>query len=201
MPFVNHNGQNILFIHIPKTGGTTVETWLSTLGTLRFRTVGVPGATRCSPQHFRLCDFRHLFGKDFFDYSFMIVRNPYDRIASEYRMRATEQGAGFWKAWPTFSSWLEIQLERSKKEPWALDNHLRPQWEFTGNGLEIFRLEDGMQGILSKVAERLGVPAPSELPWEMRSDGFAGTVEWDHLDRLRVQEAYARDFKEFGYEP
>lgn len=197
MPFIECNGMRVLFIHIPKTGGTTVESWLRSLAPLRFHSVGLPPASRCTPQHYRMQDLRDLLGPDYFDYAFTLVRNPYDRIASEYRMHAAIRGQGFWKAWPSFSLWLEENIRRQALEPFHLDNHLRPQWEFVGSNVDVFRFEDGLEAALAPVAARLGLPAPTNLPHLIQSSVPA--PEWDRADRLRVQEHYRLDFSEFGY--
>lgn len=199
MPFFNVNGKNVLFIHVPKTGGTSVESWMSDHATVRFRSVGVPDALQCTPQHLRMTDFRKLFGDDFFDYAFMIVRNPYDRIVSEYRMRAAEAIQGFWGEAPTFSQWLESSLKLQQRDPWCLDNHLRPQWEFVGSGVDVFKFEDGLENIVRRVADRIGLAAPDALPRKMELGGSVGSVDWDHHDRILVRKQYDRDFLEFGY--
>jgi hypothetical protein len=201
MPFVELNQKKILFIHVPKAGGTTVEQWLSTLAPLRFKTAYIPAVARCTPQHFRMQDFRVLFGPDYFNYAFMLVRNPYSRIASEFRMRATIAGKGFFRSWPSFSLWLEHHLQQAASNPFVLDNHLRPQWEFTGSSVEVFRLEEGMDRILARVADRLGVREPEQIGKEVSTEDFPEPVVWDRIDALRVQEFYARDFTEFGYDP
>ncbi|MCQ0971239.1 sulfotransferase family protein [Paracoccus sp. TK19116] len=201
MPFVElEDKRRLLFIHVPKTGGTSVEGWMRTLAPLRFHEVQIPKAMKCTPQHLRMSDFNILFGRGYFDHAFMIVRNPYDRIASEYRMRAAIHAASFVRMWPSFSHWLEAQLDQMAGNRWILDNHLRPQWEFHGGRVEVFRLEDGLDTALATVAGRLGLPAPESVPHDLKTGGGDVTVEWDLSDRLRVEEVYARDFAEFGYE-
>lgn len=197
MPFIQHNGKRVLFIHIPKAGGTSVESWMKGIAPLRLFSMGVPHASRCTPQHFRAQDIRALLGEGFFDYALTIVRNPYDRIASEYRMRAQLAKESFWKGLPAFSAWVEENLDRQKREKFHLDNHLRPQWEFLGKDVEVFRLEDGLAAPLAAMASRLGVEPPEIPPHELRSNALE--IEWDPADRIRVRDHYARDFETFGY--
>ncbi|MFV3078145.1 sulfotransferase family 2 domain-containing protein, partial [Niveispirillum fermenti] len=191
----------LLYLHVPKTGGGAIETWLKTLAPLHFHSIGMPNALRCTPQHFRMADFRALFGDGWFDHAAMTVRNPYDRIASEYRMRAVLSGQGFWKAWPQFSLWLETNLEAATKNPFHLDNHLRPQWEFHGSGVEVLRYEDGLLAAAAHMAMLLGVEPPTELPRVHDTSEAQIEVSWDLSDRLRVQEFYRKDFEIFGYPP
>ncbi|CAO4133396.1 hypothetical protein OFEAOIEE_LOCUS1123 [Methylorubrum extorquens] len=199
MPFVEYNGKKILFVHIPKTGGGSVETWLETLGTVRLLTVGSPNALKCTPQHFRMSDIRDVFGDGYFDYIFMTVRNPYDRVMSEYKMHALLSGSGFWKAWPSFSHWLEHNLNLAHQNPYHLDNHLRPQWEFSGTGIKVFKFEEGMESILNRVAADIGAPTPVVAP-HIHSTGAENiNASFDVVDRIRMASFYEKDFDIFGY--
>jgi hypothetical protein len=199
MPVIQHKNKRLLYLHVPKTGGSSIEAWLETLAPLQFRSVGVPTALRCTPQHFRMADFNALFTPGFFDHAVMTVRNPYDRIASEYRMRAVLGGKGFWQAFPSFSLWLETTLEQAARNPFHLDNHIRPQWQFTGTGVEVLRFEDGLPAIIGRIAELLNVPPPDEIPRIYDTSGSGIDVVWDLSDRLLVQDFYAKDFTLFGY--
>jgi hypothetical protein len=199
MPILHYQNKRLLYLHVPKTGGGAIEAWLKTLAPLQFHSVGVPTALHCTPQHLRMSDFNALFSKGFFDHIVMTVRNPYDRIASEYRMRAVLGGKGFWQAFPSFSLWLETTLEQASRNPFHLDNHIRPQWQFTGTGVEVLRFEDGLPGIIGRIAELLDVPAPDEIPRINDTSDSKIEVEWDLSDRLLVQEFYAKDFALFDY--
>jgi len=198
VPFIEKNGVRLLFIHVPKTGGTSVENWLASLAPLQFFCHGLPDFSRCTPQHYRMRDFRTIFQPGYFDYAFMIVRDPYARIESEYRMQNALAGGGFFKAGPHFSLWLEQGLRNQKINPHHLDNHLRPQWEFGGDEVEVFKFEAGLERALVRAAELLGVAAPEELPRELSTGGH-DRVHWDRVDRILVEEHYHRDFEEFSY--
>lgn len=197
MPFIQHNGKRVLFVHIPKTGGTSIETWMREIAPLRLFSSGVPHASRCTLQHYRAQDIKALLGGNFFDYSLTVVRNPYDRIASAYRMRVQMAQGNILRAPPAFPVWLEEALDRQKREKFHLDNHLRPQWEFLGKGVKVFRFEDGLFAPLAAMAARLDVEPPAEIPHELSSG--KQEIEWEPADRIRVQDHYARDFETFDY--
>lgn len=203
MPFVEHSGRRILFVHIPKTGGTTVEDWLRTLGPLRLFHFGHPEALRCTPQHLTMRDLEALLGKDFFDYAFAIVRNPYERIASEYRMHAALARERFFPGLPDFPLWLESNLREAARDACHLDNHLRPQWAFLGEGVEILRYEDGLRECVKTVAERIGAAPPMRLGRRYATGGGAGgaKVRFGLPEIARMRDAYGRDFEFFGYDP
>lgn len=200
MPFIEYDGNRILYIHVPKTGGGSVEEWMGTIAPLRFHTIGIPTFLKCTPQHFRMNDFVQIFGEGYFDFVFMTTRNPYDRILSEYKMHARFGGDGFWKAWPTFSQWLENSLDTAKKEPTVFDNHLRPQWEFLGTGVEPMRFENGIPAIIQHIAIRIGAPDPIIAPHKHSSEDFDIKVDFDLIDRLRIQDFYRMDFEILGYD-
>lgn len=201
MPFVEHGGKRILFVHIPKTGGTTVENWMRSLGDLHFYSIGVPGALKCTPQHFTYKLITQLVGSSYFDYIFTIVRNPYQRMLSEYRMHAVRAEKEFFHRAPAFSLWLETALRTYQANPFAYDNHLRPQWEFVTEDVKIFRFEDGILQILSKVAADLGVPTPSQVGWDLDTrSGVDQTTKLDSHDQRTIESVYGKDFDVFGYD-
>lgn len=199
MPFVRYRDRNILFVHIPRTGGTTVEHWLRELGPLRLFSYSLPAFSRVTPQHLRSNDIEELFGAGFFDYAFTLVRNPFERIASEYRLRCALASESVWKGTPRFSTWLENALEGYRKAAFHLDNHLRPQWEFVSEQLNVLRYEDGLAAALKQVADDIGAPAPVSLPRKLATGETGPAVRFDVADIERVLATYGADFDRFGY--
>lgn len=199
MPFIQFQNRNILFVHIPKTGGSSVEAWLEQHGKLHLFSVGKPPALNCTPQHLRYWDLRQLFDPAFFDYAFTIVRNPFHRLESEYRMRMIVQAEQLVAKHTDFPIWLHAQLDAFERNAFHLDNHLRPLWHFASDRTEVFRFEDGLDQIIAKVAARTGLPQPVTIPRAMTSERFDGVIEWDQADILRVQTIYQKDFETFGY--
>lgn len=199
MPFIQFQKRNILFVHIPKTAGSSVESWLGQHGKQHLFSVGKPPSLNCTPQHLRYWDMRQLFDPSFFDYAFTIVRNPFDRLESEYRMRMIVQAEQLVGKHTDFPIWLNAQLDAFERNPFHLDNHMRPLWHFTSDRTEVFRFEDGVDQIIAKVAVKTGLPQPEVIPRVMTSDRFNGVIEWDQSDILRVQTIYQKDFETFGY--
>src|SRR5690554_502775 len=95
MPVMSKHDVNILFIHIPKTGGTTIEDVFRRSGFSvsyyepRAKTkLGSPNKIRlCSPQHMHAYQINSIFDLSKFDYVFGVVRDPLTRAVSEYWMR------------------------------------------------------------------------------------------------------------------
>ena len=85
MPIFTFDNLKLLFIHIPKTGGTSVEESVSGYCKTSLLLHRVPDFLKNSPQHLTASNLKEIgFGPSLFDYSFAIVRNPYRRIESEY---------------------------------------------------------------------------------------------------------------------
>ena len=206
MPILQFEGRNILYMHVPKTAGTSVEAWLHSLAPLHLSATYTGGWTntfRCSPQHLDADDIRRLFADGFFAYAFMFVRNPYARLESEYRFLCCDdkirQLPSDHGSRPPFARWAVRELRAAEQDPWILDNHLRPQWEFVYPGADCFKMEDGLAKGLTKAAARIGAPPPETVPALNRTAGKDIETIWDAESRDLVARRYARDFKEFGY--
>src|SRR5262249_22669013 len=98
-----------------------------------------------------------------------------------------------------FSSWLENQIDAVRKNPFHLDNHFRPQWEFISSAVDIYKYEDGLSRILTRVAEKIGAPEPATLPQKLSTGDLNEPVRFDIADVERIRSLYAADFERFGY--
>jgi len=203
MPAYRINGKNVLFIHVPKTGGTTVERYLGTHSATSMHNEGVKllRPVRGSllnlslpMQHFHAALLEGMFGNGFFDYAFMIVREPLDRMKSEYR-----HSRALWRpdAWLPFGTWIAWTLNAAKVAPSLHNNHHRPQVDFRCFDAEVFRFEDGMETIVARVAERLGLPKPEEIPHMKRWKEVK--IKVSKASEARVRRFYAADYEAFGY--
>lgn len=201
MPFIAAENKRILFVHIPRTGGTALESSLREIAPVRLHTVGQPPALRCTPQHLRKSDIDMLFGENYFDYSFAIVRNPYDKIESEYRLHCAIQRSSVWGSPLPFSLWLEQQLTQATNNSWHGDNHFRPQWEFVDRHTEIFDHSNGLGPAIAKVCWVLGLDpiGEPERALSEKREVEESPITWSRADEIRVEEFYARDFSEFSF--
>jgi Sulfotransferase family len=203
MPAYRINGRNILFIHVPKTGGTTVETCLSEHAPPSLHSQGVkllkPGnnslAGQALPlQHFHAKLLQGMFAPGFFDYAFMIVRDPLERLKSEYRYC---RKLGRADSMLPFGLWVDLMLRLAAVTPGMRSNHYRPQADFLCFDAEIFRFEDGIDKILGTVSERAGLAAPSSVPHMRRSDPVP--IDAGPRWQAKVRQFYAADYERFGY--
>lgn len=201
MPFIQAHGKKILFIHVPRTGGTSTEQWLSSVAPLRFFSYGIPSFLKCTPQHLTYSDIAALFGEEFFEYGFMIVRNPYRRLESEYKMRHVLAKQSFFGAMEPFSAWLEANIDVARNNPWHMDNHIRPQWQFASKHLQVFKFETGLDTIWDTVSRDVGIDsfqAPARP--HLDTGGFDGKIEWDIKEVNLVREFYRQDFEQFDFD-
>lgn len=210
MPVLTRGGRSILFIHIPKTGGTSVEKAAEKMGwTLQFTIGGIRAGTdsfiRISPQHFHATLLEQAFRLDAFDRILAVCREPFARLKSEYywqlQNRLTEQSP---------DRWIDDVLESARTAPSAYDNHLRPQAEFIPSGVttDIFKLEEsGVEKAIEHVRE-LG--ADSTLRVALRTkhksqrykaSAYNCSVEDRFLERrAEIVGLYAIDYETFGYQ-
>jgi len=160
--FQTHNGL-VFFSHIPKCAGMSIENCFSHYPT-HLKNPNLHGKNQlqfpCSPQHFHAEIIEKMFSIEAFAYSFTVVRNPFDRILSEYKFRSDIAQRQSREMLP-IDSWLEHSLTEYRKDKYFLDNHLRPQVDFILPQMEIFKLEDGLDSILTGIQQKLpGISLP-----------------------------------------
>lgn len=199
MPIFKIAGKTILFLHIPKAGGTSVEEFLSGYSEESFRmhhnTEGLP----CVPQHFHAALMAKLFAPDFFDYSFCVARNPYARIVSEYNYRMQHRHRPYrWFPKPKFETWLRATLARYRHNPYIYSNHIRPQSAFRLPETRPFRLEDQVGLLMQELGELTGLRTPEALPHANRSK--KGNAAISERSAELIYDFYREDFETFGYE-
>jgi hypothetical protein len=196
----------VLFPHVPKTGGTSVERlfrrngWRMHLRDSRVGKGSLHYARRCSPQHLHAAVLRELIDLSRVDVCFMVVRDPIARFRSEYAMR--QKDAAKTDA-ATVEAWADKVLTRYARNPYALDNHVRPQHEFLLPDTEVFRLEDGLDAMMTSLNERYDLGVPNQVDHRLKSADLTGISSRDvqvspALD-ARLREVYAEDFRQFGF--
>ena len=196
MPIFERNDLKILFIHIPKTGGTSIEEYLSKHFKMSFHSIGVPFPMKITPQHLQINDLKVILNGKSWDYAFSVVRNPYDRIISEY-FYITEWTKNKWGRRPEFNMWIIENLNKLKNNPFHLDNHLRPQYEFIDGEIEIFKFEDGIEKIIKYLSDKFNLPLPSKRIHKNKSKKERVEFSLEALEK--VNEIYKKDFELFGY--
>ncbi|MCI4663529.1 MAG: sulfotransferase family protein [Neomegalonema sp.] len=193
MPIIVAGEDLHLFVHIPKTGGSSIEDgFREHFKLMLYSGVGVAGL-RCHPQHLHYAALKGMFDLSVFKSRSAIVRHPLARMVSEYRWRSSRG-----KESRSFEAFGWSALRGVMRNRFKFDNHLRPQSEFVGPEITVYRFEDGLQGIADKMAAQISVDCKVTLPWKKKSSGGAVTLSHNLLDALH--DFYGADYENFGYE-
>lgn len=207
MPIFTRDDRAVLFVHVPKTGGTTIERLLMRAGwEVGFRATPKTHPAqirlhRVSPQHYHATLLEQTVRLERFESVFLVTRDPLARFRSEYAMRNKRHPEAGSAA--HVEEWTRTMLRRLGRNPCALDNHLRPQHEFLLPQARVFRLEDGMDSIVATLNSDLDLGLSTEIPRHLES-GTGGRlssrdVEVNDFVESRVRALYARDYEELGY--
>jgi hypothetical protein len=195
MPIFKRNGKQHFFIHVPKTGGSSIESTLQPHVSMTLKHNGIPPGFPCPPQHLHYEEIDRRFDLSMFDTKFAIVRHPVNRLVSEYKFRTANRNKFI-----SFDVWAERALGLAHNDRYCLNNHMRPQVEFVGPGVEVFHYEEGLEGVFQNICNRIGVNGLSlNLSWEKRGRSAQIRINQSLFDL--ITRFYAKDFEEFNYDP
>jgi hypothetical protein len=216
MPYFNNNDTlNILMIHIPKTGGTSLETYFSNKFNIPLNSYSLFGfydlsgdlpdplktmLSAISMQHMVLRTIRMYHRYLNVNLSnnlkiITIVRNPYHRIISDLF---------FWDLIRKDSNQEEVYdtIIEFLQNPQLYDNHTLPQWQFLidetnriPRNIKILHTEN-----LTEEMHRLGYN-----DFDLFSNKNKNNVEKNYLEYLNsksislINSLFKRDFELFGY--
>jgi hypothetical protein len=199
MPILVRKEKSVLFVHIPKCGGSSFLKEMNQRGWLELLSIRGLHAhqlkfMRCSPQHLHADLLYQLINPEAFDHIITLVREPLARFMSEYCWQKIQ---GMTNLQP--KQWIEHTIAAFKKNPFVDDNHIRPQSEFILSDAQIYKLEeDGVDKALeavSPVAEGL-YPDVEKLKSTTKSPTVLEAFE---EAKNRICEFYAKDYELLGY--
>jgi hypothetical protein len=190
-----------VFVHIPRTGGTTIE---KLLGIHRewpemdlevFHGRFDQGDDYCQLQHLSypemeaLADISHTHPY----FKFSMVRNPWDRLVSEYFWQNLQDSLPF----PSFvDRTYRIVTERERIT--GAYCHFRPQVEFVTDDLDwILRFEE-FPAELERLCARLGIQL-DRIPRFGATPHEAYPHYYDANTEEMVAHIYQADIERFGY--
>lgn len=185
-----HNGDDlILFVHIPKCGGTAIENAFRD-GGWEWGYLNEPkktgyNETPCNPQHYHTELIEQLImpTENCTD-QFTIVRNPYTRLISEFLwqtqmsnfVRANGYNEQFFNALESFTIQRlkaykvnEAQYLFNKegfirhKNSFVFDNHMRPQHHFITDHWNIYWFEEMDEKFWPEIRQKYGVHSPGDV--------------------------------------
>ncbi len=211
MPSLTLPNRLIWFAHCPKAGGTSIEkfmvsNWGDAVSHLHWgwdlwwrgggwRVANPPN----SPQHMIWADAQSQLSRAP-DLIFAVVRNPADRMASEYRwQREKRRGTRLGKALAhlPFSLWLRVLLRAAQHHPYIFDNHFRPQADIVPQTAQVFHFEAGLEPVIHWLADVTDDTVDIRtIPHALRS---TTRTEISPKDRALIGAAFAEDCRRFGY--
>ena len=202
------HARHCIFVHIPKTGGTSIEDaiwpkprrgedlWMGFIapGRNKYQTGGL--------QHLLARQIRIEVGGDVFTryFKFSIIRNPWDRVISQY---------SYLKQRPDLQDYFGVKADAPLAQYLAAisrSDHVQvmPQLNFLrdGNGTMLVDLVGRFETLAQDAREifrRIGID-DAVMPHEAKSDRRSGYRDYyDDETRERVTELYAEDIAHFGY--
>lgn len=190
MPLARLADKLVFFAHIPKTGGSSIEEWLSAVGLLALRHNASLDGMGCPPQHMHAALYEPLFKGAFVDARFAVLRDPVERLVSEYRYRRGQVERKGKRQMPSFEAWVERAFRLYADNPYFLDNHIRPQAEFVCDGMKLFRFEDGLEAVTGWLEDLSGLKGP---PLEHILPGAGAKVDVPEETLAKIKAFYAAD--------
>ena len=189
MPLLRLSEKLIYFSHIPKTGGTSIEAYMKTKGSIGFCSPDkLSGAFKTTPQHFQSEIASTLLPPQMLDAQFAVIRDPMTRLQSEYRWRGSKRGVviqrnppphvqllrklhkGLGRRALDFDTWVRLTLDGFAKDPWIYDNHIRPQSEFVTKDHVLFAFEHGLDRPMRWIDSMTNTPPSPGDFWMKRTE-------------------------------
>ena len=208
MPIFKKGKQDLLFVHVPKTGGTSIEILFELSGwSIAYLDLSLKGKSFnhlrvCSPQHMHAEMLKQQLKLHKFTGMFMLVRHPYDRFRSEY---AYINKGNCDPSAAAVEVWARKIFKAYSKNPFVYDNHLRPQHEFYLPGTIVYKLENGFNKAIQHLAAKYKIEFVNKELREMsreKESGFSSSdVELNDSVKNMLNIIYQQDFRQFGYKP
>lgn len=219
MPYISD--ENILFIHIPKTGGTSVEFFFDmtkisnffsdkwdqekTAFIQKYPVLTELGRVNFEPQHFTPEILSRLIPNYSTYFSFTFVRNPYTRILSEYfweeEIVRKSKVHDFDKY--TFHRWCENHLKELNS------SHKIPQVEYIDTHVDFIGKYENMEndfnrliGLLCKKSDTFLEYKNRRLDWKNKTTHNKDKLSQQLLTDTKklIYYTYKEDFRVLKYD-
>ena len=207
---------NTIYIHIPKTGGTSIEKYLNIYNEngLRPNTnilhghvpikfedneydpLNVGGLAGYNLQHLTSNEIKKLLTVQIYQkyFKFTFIRNPWDRMVSEYK-------------WAYYSLSFEDYINRilyvveNRIKLETKNAHFRPQIEYINNDLDFIGRFENFNQDIEKVSSLIGLDFDiKKLPHEKKTNRKHYKEYYNEQTKQIINNIYKDDIKQFDYE-
>ena len=177
-----------IFIHINKTGGSSVEKALG----MRF-------------DHRNAREKIAAVGRGVWDrkFTFSIVRNPWDKVVSHYHYRLKNGQAGFRDGGPSFNDWVRLAYGERDPRYYNQPQMFAPQMDWIGDDRDRILVQfvgrfERLDADFKEICARIGRTA--ELPHLKATRHAHYSTYYDAASRDIVARHFERDIRHLGYD-
>ncbi|MBU1835965.1 MAG: sulfotransferase family protein, partial [Alphaproteobacteria bacterium] len=168
--------------------------------------------SRTTPQHMERASHSILIPEGFADHSFAILRDPMDRLLSEYRYRALRRNRPrdlptyigphdeltVELDWETefhgsFDQWVATIFAGHSSDPYLCDNHVRPQADFICEHAQLFMFKDGLGDVFDWIDKVTGTQRQVIGLDHNASPQFA--IDMQDETRQKIMNFYSADYR------
>lgn len=193
MPLFSKNKEKIFFIHVPKTGGTSIKKiFLSNEYSVSIHEYSSNGFNPLTDKNKYPAALQHIHAeiiKEEVDvsnvnYFFAFYRDPIERLISEYNYR---------KPGMKFESWIDYIFGKYEKDPWMLSNHIRPQTDFYFDKCDVYNF-DNISKFPEKLFSRTGIKIKADVPHENKSIKQKTSTQISKSVESKIKNFYKKDY-------
>ena len=173
----------ILFVHVPKTGGTTLQRWLSSEDLNNKKRVNFNFFDYSTFEEIQKITERYLDISKHFKFS--IVRNPYDRAYSIYEQRGRDY---------SFEDFFKKEIHELPNILWGdtMTSYLK-------GGMEVAFKYEKYPEMISFLKNKFGLKGEPDIQSTPTDFKFAKIYEKNKHWVPIINEIYADDFRNFDY--
>ncbi len=187
------------FIHIPKTGGTSIENslYINGINVGRFANKKKVLFQR---DKYKCDSLWHIPYKKFVNNSFCIIRNPYERIISEYKYRKISNTGNC--NCEKFLLFTKNKLKTFEKKPSVNDCHYIEQNTFSEKADVVIFFENLKKRVgkfLNKFNVTIKLTKDNSQEKFCKKDQYLNVSCIDNELGRVINRIYFKDFKKFGY--